>query len=76
MSAIEEIFQEASRLSEAERLALAGRILRVDQPEPTEEVARVWDQLIRERIERYDRGETRARPASEVFADLDRRLGS
>ncbi len=39
------------------------------------EVERDWDGVIRERMERYDCGQARTRLASEVFAELEKRLG-
>ncbi len=36
---------------------------------------RDWDGVIRERIERYDCGKAKTRPAADVFDALDKRLG-
>jgi len=76
MNSIDRLVQEASQLSEDQRLRLAHLLLVADQPVPSEDVGRAWDLVIRERIERYDRGEVHSRPASDVFADLDHRLES
>ena len=73
---VEELLREAARLTEDQRLTLAHRLLLASEPPPSEEVERAWDLEIRERIARYDHGETVSRSASAVLADLDRRLAS
>ncbi len=73
---VEELLQEAVRLSEGQRLTLAHRLLLASEPAASAEVEQAWDLEIRERIARYDRGEARPRPASAVFTELDRRLES
>ncbi|MEA3544901.1 MAG: addiction module protein [Thermodesulfobacteriota bacterium] len=74
MNSINQILQEASRLPEDQRLTLVNQILTLGEPQATADNDHLWDLEIRERIARYDRGETTARSASEVFTDLDRRL--
>jgi len=74
MSSINQILQEASHLPEDQRLTLVHRLLMLDEPRDSDDVKHSWDIEIRERILRYDRGETRSRPAGEVLSDLDRRL--
>ena len=76
MTRIDQILQEVARLPEDQRLTLAHRILEAGEPKVTEDVQRAWDVEIRERIGRYDRGEARSRPATDVFRNLDSRLGS
>ena len=76
MSKIDQLFKEASELPEDQRLTLAHRVLASNEPPPSAEVQQAWDVEIRERIKRFDEGRGKSRPASEVFADLDRRLGS
>ncbi|MCA9419277.1 MAG: addiction module protein [Candidatus Omnitrophica bacterium] len=75
MNAVDRIYQEAKSLPEDQRLTLAHRILTAGESDPTAEIESAWDLEIRERIRRYDSGETKARDASQVFEDLDRRLG-
>jgi putative addiction module component (TIGR02574 family) len=58
-----------------QRLTLAPKILSSVEPAVSPELEGVWDKEIRARIARYDAGETRGIPASEVFTELDRRLG-
>ena len=76
MSKIDQLFKEASELPEDQRPTLAHRVLASNEPPPSAEVEQAWDVEIRERIKRFDEGRGKSRPASEVFADLDRRLGS
>ena len=74
MTTVEQILQEASHLSQDQRLTLVHRLLTVGEPVPSNELRQAWDTEIRDRIARYDRGEMSSRPAGEVFSDLDRRL--
>lgn len=69
-----QILQEAIHLPEDQRLTLAHRLLTASEPHLSEEVKSAWDVEIRNRIERYDRGDSNSRTASEVFNDLDHRL--
>jgi len=61
-------------LPEDQRFTLAHKILLVGEPQFSKDVEHAWDMEIRDRIARYDRGELSARPAAEVFADIDRQL--
>lgn len=74
MSSVDRLFEEAAQLPEDQRLTLVYRLLSSSEPPPTEEIEREWDLAIRERIKGYDRGDIRARSASEVFTDLDQKL--
>lgn len=74
MNSINQILEDASQLPEDQRFTLVNRLLMLSEPHSSEDIRRAWDTEIRNRIARYDRGETGSRPASEVFADLDRRL--
>jgi putative addiction module component (TIGR02574 family) len=71
---VDTIIAEAVQLPPDQRLALANRILMSVEPEISADVDAAWDFEIRERITRYDAGGTRSVPASEVFAEVDRRL--
>jgi len=73
-ASVETIVAEAVRLPPDQRLTLAHRILSSVEPEGSAEIDAAWDREIRERIARYDASEVRSVPASEVFAELDRRL--
>ncbi len=74
MNSMNQILQEAIHLPEDQRLTLAHRLLMASEPHISEDVKNAWDAEIRTRIERYDRGESHSRTASEVFKDLDYRL--
>lgn len=72
--AIESLVSQAIRLPPDQRMTLAYRILSSVEPAPSEESEADWDAEIRARIARYDAGGVKTVPASEVFAELDRRL--
>jgi hypothetical protein len=74
MSTVQELLREASQLPSDQRLTLAHRLMLLDEPQQSGEVDKAWDNLIRERIDRYDRGDLKGIPAADVFSDLDRRL--
>ncbi len=74
MSSINEILQEAIQLPEDQRFTLVHKLLTVGEPHPSDDVMSAWDMEIRNRIERYDRGESHSRTACEVFKDLDDHL--
>lgn len=76
MNTMNKILDEALHLPEDQRLALAHKLLTVGEPGFSEDVRQVWDLEIRERIICYDRGESTARPANDVFRDIDKRLNS
>jgi putative addiction module component (TIGR02574 family) len=71
---VETLIAEAIQLPPDQRLTLAHRILSSVEPSPSAEMEAAWDSEIRTRIARYDAGGVEAVPASEVFAELDRRL--
>lgn len=75
MKTIEEILQEAEHLPLNQRLSLAHRLLVLSEPDASPDIDEAWDIAIRERIMRYDQGQTPSRPASEVFSELDNQLG-
>ena len=75
MRSILQLLEDVAQLPDEQKLTLANRVLALTEPEPSEDVARLWDIEIRNRIERYDRGEARSRPVEDVLSDLDRKLG-
>jgi hypothetical protein len=75
MKTIEEILQEAEHLPLNQRLSLAHRLLVLSEPDASPDIDEAWDIAIRERIMRYDQGQTQSSPASEVFSELDNQLG-
>lgn len=76
MTSMTQLLQEAAQLPEDQSLTLVHRLLVAGEPPLSDEVEQAWDGEIREGIARYDRGETRSRPAGEVFSELDRRRQS
>ena len=72
---MDQVCKEALELPLDQRLTVVHRILEQSGPYLSpEQVDHEWDGVIRERIERYDCGKTSSRPASDVFAALDKRL--
>jgi putative addiction module component (TIGR02574 family) len=71
---VETIIAEAVQLPPDQRLTVAHRILSSVEPERSAETDEAWDREIRDRIAGYDAGGVRSIPATEVFAELDRRL--
>lgn len=71
---IDDLAQGAVLLPPDQRFALAQRILACVEPQGHAAIEAAWAAEIRERISRYDSGETPGIPASEVFAELDGRL--
>lgn len=74
MTSINQILQEVAHLPEDQRFTLAHKILLASEPQFSETVEHAWDTEIRERIARYDRGELKSKPASDVFASIDHHL--
>jgi putative addiction module component (TIGR02574 family) len=68
---VEELTREATALSEDQRLTLAHQILCSVEPPVTVEIEKIWEQEIRDRIERYKKGKAITVPAEEVFAEID-----
>jgi putative addiction module component (TIGR02574 family) len=71
---IDDLAQCATELPPEQRFTLARRILESVEPEGNAGIDSAWEMEIRERIRRYDSGEIKGIPASEVFAELDKRL--
>jgi DUF1009 family protein len=74
MKSLESIASEALLLPKGQRFTLAHRILASMEPEMPADVEAAWDLEIRERIGRYDAGQTIAVSGQGVFAELDKRL--
>jgi putative addiction module component (TIGR02574 family) len=71
---IDALAQGAIELPPDQRFALAQRILASVEPEEEAGIDDAWTVEIRERIRKFDSGETKAIPGAEVFAEIDRRL--
>ncbi len=74
MNSMNQIYQDAIGLPEDQRLTLITRLLSHSEPYASDDVNNAWDTEIRDRIRRYDCGETSSRSINEVFSELDRRL--
>ncbi|MDF7798164.1 addiction module protein [Pontiellaceae bacterium B1224] len=73
---MDQVCRQALELPLDQRLAVVHRILeQSDEYLDSAAAEHEWDGVIRERIARYDAGEAKTRPASEVFDELDKRLG-
>ena len=73
---MDRVCKEVLELPLDQRLTVVYRILeQSDDGLDSGEAEREWDGVIRERMERYDCGKAKTRPASEVFAELEKRLG-
>jgi putative addiction module component (TIGR02574 family) len=71
---IDVLVQRAIELPPDQRYALAQRILASVEPEEATRIDGAWTEEIRERIRKFDSGETKGIPGAEVFAEVDRRL--
>lgn len=71
---LESLEKEVMRLPEDQRVTLAHRILLSTEPASDPAVDALWETEIVRRIDLLDRGETERHSASQVYADLDRRL--
>jgi len=63
----EEVLTEALALPPAERAELMEQLLSSFEASERERIDALWAKEAEDRIDAYDRGELRARPASEVF---------
>ena len=68
----EEVFAEALALSPGERAELMERLLASFEAAERERIDALWAEEAEDRIDAYDRGELRAKPASEVFRRIER----
>jgi len=71
---VDALAQGAIELPPDQRYALAQRILASVEPEEAARIDDAWTEEIRERIRKFDSGETKGIPGAEVFAEVDRRL--
>lgn len=65
-----DVFSDALALPLSERAALVEVLMDSFPKEEQAAITRAWRDEIRRRLEAYDRGEIRAIPAEEVFAEL------
>jgi putative addiction module component (TIGR02574 family) len=74
---VQAVFEQAMKLTDAERKDLVRRLLPTLPDDGSPDAAAVgaaWRQEIIARLDRFDRGETTAVPADEVFDRLERRF--
>ena len=74
---VQSVYEQALKLSDTERKDLIRRLLPTIPEDGAADGAAIgaaWHQEIDARLERFDRGETTAIPADEVFDRLDRRF--
>ena len=74
-SNLEALEKEALQLPEDQRITLAHKILRSTEPEEDTAIGQWWEQELVRRIDRLDAGQAELHEASEVFRELDQRLG-
>ncbi len=73
---MDRVCKEALALPLDQRLTVVHRILELSGDGlGSDDAEREWDGVVRERMERYDCGNAKTRPASDVFDTLDQRLG-
>jgi len=70
-----ELKEKASKLSEAERAALALSLIESLDGPPDPGVEEAWRVEIERRVGEIERGEAQLVPGDEVFARVRRRLG-
>jgi putative addiction module component (TIGR02574 family) len=70
-ASFKEIVQQAQALAAEERAKLAETLLESLQA-PLSEIESAWAQEIEERVSAFDRGETQAYAAEDVFAEARR----
>ncbi|HPD15639.1 MAG TPA: addiction module protein [Planctomycetota bacterium] len=68
----QEVLTEALALSAGERAELMEQLLASFGIAERERVDTLWAEEAEDRIDAYDRGELRAKPASEVFHRIER----
>ncbi len=71
---IDDLAQIAAELPPDQRYTLAQRILASVEPAGETDHDNAWTTEIRQRIMRFDAGETAGIPAAEVFAEIERSL--
>ena len=74
-SALAELKEKASQLSETERAELALSLIESLDGSPDADVEEAWRIEIERRVGQIERGEVELIPGDEVFARLRRRLG-
>ena len=71
---LDELFREASELSDRERAELAALLLESLEGEPDADVEAAWAEEIARRVRQLDAGEVQTIPWGQVRAELYARL--
>ena len=71
---LNELFREASELTERERAELAGLLLESLEGEPDENVEAAWAEEIERRVRQIESGDLETVPWEQVRAELYARL--
>ena len=80
MATVDELFEQAMKLSDAEREELADRLWQSTLPEvpgevvSPEEAEAAWAEEIARRVEAFERGEVQTRDAWEALEESRRKL--
>ncbi len=72
---LQDLYLEASELSENERAELAGLLLESLESEPEADVEAAWAEEIERRIREIDSGKAKTIPWERVRAQMHARLG-
>ena len=72
---LQELYREASELSENERAELAGLLLESLESEPEAGVEAAWAEEIERRVRELDSGNVKTIPWEQVRAQMHARLG-
>ena len=73
---LNDLFREASELSEPERAELAGLLLESLKSEPDYDVEAAWAEEIERRVRQLDSGEVKTIPWQQVRTELFARLNA
>ena len=73
---LNDLFREASELSERERAELAGLLLESLDGEPDQDVEAAWAEEIERRVRQLDSGEVKTIPWQQVRSELFARLNA
>jgi putative addiction module component (TIGR02574 family) len=71
----QKIEKQAQELSPKERARLALKLIESLDPGEDEDVEELWLDEAERRLADYDAGKTKARPADEVFSEIEKKLG-
>lgn len=72
---VDDLYKEASELTESERAELAGLLLESLETEPDAGVEAAWAAEIERRVREIDEGRVETIPWEQVRAELHARLG-